>query len=99
MRVKVTLLQHRGRALKRKELLETPPHIGALRIKEARDYDLSRPVVRARLLDIHAGTEADVLPELSDVRLLWADGNEMRLSGFEEIEGAAYAQTWALELC
>lgn len=97
MRVKVKLLQNRGRALKRPELLSVPAYEGVLKVTEERDYDLSRAVVRARVLQLTAGLQTDVLPELSDARLVWAENGKMRLTGFEEIDGAAYAQTWAVE--
>ncbi|ADU99287.1 hypothetical protein [Alicycliphilus denitrificans] len=97
MRVKVKLLQHKGRALKRPELLDVPPFEGVLKVNEARDYDLSRAVVRARLIQATSGLQTDVLPELSDVRLVWAEDNKLRLTGFEEVDGAAYAQTWVVE--
>lgn len=97
MRVKVKLLQHKGRALKRPELLDIPPFEGVLKVNEARDYDLSRAVVRARLIQATSGLQTDVLPELSDVRLVWVEDNKLRLTGFEEVDGAAYAQTWVVE--
>ncbi len=97
MRVKVKLLQQRGRPLKRPELLDVPPFEGVLKVNEARDYDLSRAVVRARLIQLTSGLQTDVLPELSDARLVWAENGKMRLTGFEEVDGAAYAQTWAVE--
>ena len=82
MRVKIRPMQVKGRSLKKEELRDLPPHVGILKVAEARDYDLSRPLVRARLLDIVVGTETDVLPELLDARLLWAEGNLLRLAGF-----------------
>ena len=91
------LLQQRGRPLKRPELLDVPPFEGVLKVNEARDYDLSRAVVRARLIQATSGLQTDVLPELSDVRLVWAEDNKLRLTGFEEVDGAAYAQTWVVE--
>lgn len=97
MRVKVKLMQHKGRALKRPELLDVPPFEGVLKVNEARDYDLSRAVVRARLIQATSGLQTDILPELSDVRLVWAEDNKLRLTGFEEVDGAAYAQTWVVE--
>jgi len=98
MRVKVRPLQMNGRSLRRDELRDLPPHVGVLKVAEARDYALSRPLVRAWLLDIMVGTETDVLPELSDARLLWAEGNTLRFVGFERIEDVNYAQTWAVEV-
>jgi hypothetical protein len=98
MRVHVRPLRLRGRNLNRDELKDFPPYMGVLKVAETRDHELGRPVVRARLIDPVAGTEADVLPELCDARLLWAEGTSMRLTGFERIEAADYMQTWTVEL-
>jgi hypothetical protein len=97
MRVQVQTLRLRGRHLNRDELLDFPPYLGSLKVAEARDPDLARPVVRARLIDT-LGTETDVLPELCDARLLWVDGQKLRLTGFERIEAVDYMQTWVVEL-
>lgn len=98
MRVKVRPLQTNGRQLKKAELQTSPPFIGLLKVSEGRDYDLSRQVVRARLLDVTAGTETDMLPELCDARLIWAADNSMRFSGFEQVDKVNYGQTWLVEL-
>ncbi len=97
MFVKVRLLRHNGRLLRRDEQIDKPAFVGNLSVMEARDAELNRPVVRARLL--HAtGTADDLLPELSDAHLLWLQDKKLRLSGFESIEAAAYAQTWSVEM-
>ncbi len=70
----------------------------ALRVAEERDHELGRPVLRARLLDTQRGTEADLLPDLSDARLLWAENNRLRFAGFERVDNANYAQTWEVEV-
>lgn len=98
MRVQVRPLRAKGRNLNRDELKDLPPFLGTLKVAEARDHELGRPVVRARLLDITTGTNADVLPELCDARLLWAEGKKWRLTGFERIDAADYMQTWSVEL-
>ncbi len=98
MRVQVRTLRTKGRNMNRDELNDIPPFIGNLRVAESRDPELGRPVVRARLLDTTAGTNADVLPELCDARLLWAEGNKWRLTGFERIDAADYMQTWSVEM-
>lgn len=98
MKVKVRPLQSKGRMLPRHLAVEQPPRIGALRVSEERDHELSRPVLRARLLDASGGTESDLLPDLSDAKLLWADNNRLRLSGFERVDEANYAQTWEVEM-
>jgi len=96
MRVKVRPLRRDGIDLKSKELRDEPPHVGLLRVEEARDPRLSRQVVRARLLT--PGTDKDILRELLDARLLWADDGKMRLTGFEQDGAVSYAQTWSVEM-
>jgi len=98
MRVHVRPLRVKGRNLNRDELKGSPPYVGVLKVAEGRDPELGRPVVRARLIDQVSGTEADVLPQLCDARLLWAEDGKLRLAGFERIDAADYAQTWSVEL-
>ena len=47
---------------------------------------------------LHAGTDKDVLRELLDARLLWADDGKMRLTGFEQDGAVSYAETWSVEM-
>ncbi|MBL8390040.1 MAG: hypothetical protein JNK17_17660 [Hydrogenophaga sp.] len=96
MKVKVRTLRHDGIDVKSTDLQAAPPHVGLLRVEEARDPQLSRQVVRARLLT--PGTDKDILRELLDARLLWADAGQMRLTGFEQHGAVSYAQTWSVEL-
>ncbi len=98
MRVKVRPLRRQGRNLHQQEQMALPPFVGELTVSESKDHELGRQVLRARLLNTTSGTEHDILPELSDARLLWAADNKMRLSGFERIDKAAYAQTWSVEV-
>lgn len=98
MRVRVRPLRARGRNLPRSHVYEAPAHVGELTVSEFRDHELARPVMRARLTDTTGGTEADVLPELSDAQLLWVRHNEIRLKGFERIEGMDVAQAWVIEV-
>jgi len=98
MRVKVRQLRQRGRLLRGIERNDEPAFTGDLAVAEARDIELGRPVLRARLLDISSGTNADVLPYLNDARLLSADGNKLRITGLERIDEADYSQTWTVEL-
>lgn len=98
MKVKVRPLRHEGRNLQRQEQLRLPPYVGVLSIGSERDPELGRPVLRAHLRDASHGSKVDLLPELSDVNLLFAGDGQMRLSGFEQVESRAYAQTWAVEV-
>lgn len=95
MRVRVLPMYRRGAAYTRRE--GTPPVLGDLRVTEQRDPRLGRAVTMARLVGDGAG-EADVLPELRDMRLLWMREREMRLTGLEHVDDAAYAQTWHVEV-
>ena len=98
MRVKVQRLRKEGQNLHFKEQSKVPPFVGELSIGEERDPELGRGVLRARLFDINSAPRVDLLPELSDVCLLWAAQGKMRLSGFERVETTAYAQTWSVEV-
>lgn len=98
MRVKVRTLHRKGHLLPREFAVQQPPRIGALRVAEERDHELGRPVLRARLLDASSGIEVDLMPDLSDARLLWAENNRLRFAGFERVDDANYAQTWEVEV-
>lgn len=98
MRVRVRPLLKQGRVLNRDELRDIPPFVGVLRVGEVRDHVLGRTVVRARLLDPTTKVEEDILPELSDARLLWAEDRAMRLTGTELLKDSGVAQTWSVEL-
>jgi hypothetical protein len=97
MRVKVNTLRELGRNLPGQPA-SRPPFSGELRVCAERDPELGRDVVRARLLDISQGTRVDLLPDLSDAQLLWAERGQMRLTGVERLGGVSYAQTWSIEV-
>lgn len=97
MRVKVRTMFDKGRVLPQQERNSLPPHFGVLNISEHRDPELGRALVQARLLDAK-GAEVEILPGLTDARILWLEGSKLRLSGMERIDKAAYAQTWSVEV-
>ncbi|MFA6313850.1 MAG: hypothetical protein WCV99_03065 [Sterolibacterium sp.] len=98
MKVKVRPLRNSGRMLRNVKGVERPCHVGNLCVTEGRDVKLARAVIRARLVDIASGTQVDILPELLDARLLWAEDNKWRLTGIERIDDVDYAQTWSVEI-
>ena len=99
MRVKVRPLFKDGRLVWAGAAeAKAPGFAGMLTIDEKRDPALGRTLTRAKLTGISAGPDTDLLPELLDVRLLWAREQKMRLNGFEHIDNVAYAQTWAIEV-
>lgn len=98
MKVKVKTMRKGGRSLHRGELKELPAFEGQLRVEEERDPALRRQVLRARLLDISRGTEHDLIPSLTDARLIYVAGDKLTLIGTERVDLAEYGQTWAVEL-
>ena len=96
MRVQVRTMRLQGRNLPLRVQMEKPPAVGTLTVNEQRDVELGRSTVRARLIDDASGN--DILPELSSAQLLWADKNQMRMTGLERIEKADFAQSWSIEV-
>lgn len=90
-------MRSRGKNLPRSHVNMSPAHVGELTVSEVRDHVLARPVTCARLIEL-GGTEVDVLPQLTDVRLLWVRRNEMRLTGLERVDETDVAQAWVVEV-
>lgn len=95
MRVRIRRLRHHGASLSAAPEARPPRQSGSLEVEEHRDLKFSRTVLRARLVD---ESGIDIVPELLDVRLVWAKDGHMRLSGLERIDRAEYAQTWDVEV-
>lgn len=98
MRVKVRPLRKEGRLIVSTEQPKTPGFAGVLTVEEKRDHVSGRTLARARLTGITTSSDTDLLPELLDVRLLWARDDKLRVAGFERIGNVEYAQTWAVEV-
>lgn len=98
MRVRVRTMRQLGRSLPQQERNSLPPFVGVLNINEYRDPELGRSIVRAQLFDPVKGADIEILPELTDAKLIWLEGTKLRLSGMERIDKAAYAQTWSVEV-
>ncbi len=98
MRFQVITMRSKGRNMHREAQLKVPKFTGDLSVDRQQDPELSRPLLRARLTDVAGGVETDVLPVLDDAQLIWAGNRKMRITGFERVDGADYAQTWAMEL-
>ncbi len=84
--------------MNRDELKDIPPFVGILKVGEIRDHVVGRARVRARLLDPAKSIEEDLIPELDDALLLWAEDRKMRLSGTERLKHSNVYQTWSVEL-
>lgn len=98
MKVKVRPLRKEGRLIVSSTQPNTPSVTGVLSVEEKRDHTSGRTLAKARVTGISSGTDTDMLPELLDARLLWAQNEKLRISGFERIGAIEYAQTWAIEV-
>jgi hypothetical protein len=97
MRVTVRPMRQSGRMLRAAEAKEAPGRVGDLVVADRREPALARTFLCARLLHLK-GTGEEILPELRDVRMLCLQEDEFRLSGFEKVDDAEYAQTWLVEV-
>ena len=78
----------------RHELANREPVIGDLRVEEVRDETLGRYVRIARVVDVRAPRDPDLLPALLDPSLIAMSPLAFSLSGFERVDGRDYAQSW-----
>lgn len=97
MRVKVRPINVAGQPLFARERERRDVFAGELKVMENRIHPLGRVVTTARVIDTVDNVESALI-ELYDVTLLWIDGKQMRLRGFEDIEGVQYGQTWDVEI-
>ena len=78
----------------RRELANRERAIGDLRVEQLYDETLRRHVRIARLLNPRRLKDPYELPTLYDPVLLAMSPQAFSLTGFERIEGVAYAQSW-----
>lgn len=98
MKVEVQPIYEKGKAVRAKDRAAMPKYRGTLRVREERNGDLARAVTTAALVSDLDGAEAPVLPALHDVSLLFLQGAELRINGFELVDGAQYGQTWNVKV-
>jgi len=97
MRVKVRLLNYRGRLLLKEERARSEEFAGILMVREERLHRLGRVALNATLTSPITENPIPIL-ELHDVALLWIEGAGMRLRGFEVHDLVEYGQTWSIEV-
>ena len=93
MHARVVPLRRRGVELTKEERREYQPHRGDVRVSCVQDRRLRRATTVAELHPMNK-RDAAGLPTLYDVRLSGMATTEYVLSGFELIDGCAYAQSW-----
>ena len=98
MKVQVQLINERGRPLQSRTRARMPAYRGVLRVNEERNQELGRAVVTAQLLSDLEGTGGPLLPTLHDAAMLFVRDGQIRVRGFEMVEGAQYGQTWDIKV-
>ena len=99
-RARVRRIHLKGRPLStkvRKDPALTPTHEGFLRLHEIRVPELGRSTPIAYLLDPTQPMN-EVIPPLHDAQVPWIKDREMRISGFEKIDGSLVYQCWEVTL-
>jgi hypothetical protein len=98
MKVQVQLINERGRPLPSKARAKMPTYRGILRVNEERVQELGRAVVIAELVSETEASANPLLPTLHDASMLYVKGSQIRVRGFEFVEGAQYGQTWDIKV-
>ena len=98
MRVEVRPLYSNGKPVPAKIREKDAVRSGDLTIIESRNDALGRVVILARLISHVDMTESLLLPELTDVHIVWLAAAKMRLRGNEMIGDVWYAQTWEVRV-
>ena len=94
MKVEVQPIYEKGRSSRARERAAMAKYRGTLRVREERVHELGRMATVAALLSAVDGTETPVLPELHDACLVYVNGTQLRIRGFERVGDAQYGQTW-----
>jgi hypothetical protein len=98
MRVEIRPIYHCGKPLPKAQRQKEPAYRGKLSIAENRLHAYGRVVTCARLTSITDGIATALLPELTDVQILWLDEDQIRLRGNEQVDGVEFAQTWDVKV-
>lgn len=98
MKVEVQLVNEKGRGIPVRERSRMPKYRGLLRIQEARCHELGRVTPTAHLLSPTDEVELPLLPALHDAAVLFLKNGQMRVRGFEFIEGVQFGQTWDVKV-
>lgn len=98
MKAEVQLVNEKGRAIAAKSRAAMPKYRGVLHINESRSQALGRICVTAQLLSPTDAALSLLLPELTDAAVLFLREGQMRVRGFEVMDGTQYGQTWDVKL-
>ena len=87
-----------GRYVSSLDASEATALVKALKRGEERIGELGRIVVTAQLLSETDGTGAPVIPALHEASMLYMRGSQIRMRGFELVDGIQYGQTWEVRV-
>lgn len=94
MKVEVQLLSDKGRAVPRVQQRSLRRYTGAFTLRETRSAALGRTLLVANLHSASDGTPEPLLPPLLDASVIHAEGDRLRVRGFELLDGTQLGQTW-----
>lgn len=94
MKVEIQLVNEKGCAIPTRQRSAMPKYRGVLHMREARVQSLGRIVATAELLSGTDKTKQLLIPALLDADVLFLQNNQMRIRGFELVNGVQYGQTW-----
>lgn len=92
MHFDIRRMRNKGRPLKRKEFDRLQPFRGDVYIRHDERTPLKRVSLVAEILKV--GPSAPTLPKLYDVAIHGMATNGLVITGYEYIDGVAYAQSW-----
>lgn len=98
MKVEVQPIYEKGKSARSRERASMPKYRGILRVREERVRELGRIATVAEVMSDIDGTETQVLPSLHDACLLYVNGSQLRIRGFELVGEAQYGQTWDVKV-
>lgn len=98
MKVEVRLVNEKGRGIQARDRAGKPKYCGVLQVREERVQSLGRAVVIAHLVSSTDGVDTPLLPALHDASMLFVRGGQIRVRGFEMVDGIQYGQTWDIKV-
>lgn len=94
MKAQVQMLNENGRPVPNRERSKLATYRGQLRIHESRSGALGRITPVAELVSATDGTQLPLVPSLHDAAVLFLRDGQLRIRGFEVVDGVQFGQTW-----
>jgi hypothetical protein len=98
MKVEIQPIYVKGRSMRSRERATMAKYHGKLQLREERVQELGRLALVAHLISERDGAQSPVLPPLHDACVLYVNGSQLRIRGFELVDEAQYGQTWDVQV-